>query len=337
MALLPEGLKVSDQIYSKIVSTGSALPAKSLSNGELAQMLAKLGVETSDEWIRTRTGIEKRYFASEEETTTYLASKAAVKALEAAGMTPDEIDMIIVATTTSDSVFPSTACQVQDQIGASNAGAFDIQAVCSGFAYSLAIADSMIRSGSAERVLVIGSETLSRILDWKDRTTCVLFGDGAGAVVLEKSDGPGIFSYELKADGGRGVHVLATDSHIAGGQVIGDPFIRMNGKLVFKAAVEKMTESALAVLKRANMDASAIDVYIPHQANLRIMNLVCTRLGIAEEKMIVSVSDHGNTSAASIPLALDKAYREGKLKRGDNVLLQGVGGGFTWASVLLKF
>lgn len=328
---------MSNQIYSRIISTGSALPATSVTNDELAQRLQKIDVETSDEWIRTRTGIEKRYIAREEETTTTLATSAALNALERAGMTPDEIDMIIVATTTPDSVFPSTACQVQDRIGASKAGAFDVQAVCSGFAYSLGIADSMIRAQAAERILVIGSETLSRILDWKDRTTCVLFGDGAGAVIVEKATEPGIYSFELKADGGRGVHVLAANAHLSGGKLVGDPFVRMDGKLVFKAAVEKMTESAISVLQKAKMQASDIDIYIPHQANLRIMNLVCAKLGLDTEKMIVSVSDHGNTSAASIPLALDKAYREGKLRRGDNVLLQGVGGGFTWASVLLKF
>ena len=280
----------------------------------MAQDLAKIGVETSDEWIRTRTGIEQRYLASGEESTTYLASEAAKQALEAGGFSPDEIDLIIVATTTPDSVFPSTACQVQAILGASGAGAFDIQAVCSGFAYALSIADSMIRAGSAKRVLVIGAETLSRVLDWKDRTTCVLFGDGAGAVVLEKSDEPGILASELKADGTRGVHVLAADSHIDGGKVVGDPFIRMDGRLVFKAAVEKMTESARNVL-----------------------NMVREKLGIDEEHLMISVNQHGNTSAASVPLALDKAHRSGRLKRGDLVLLQGVGGGFTWASVLLKF
>ena len=210
-------------------------------------------------------------------------------------------------------------------------------AVCSGFAYALSIADSMIRAGSAKRVLVIGAETLSRVLDWKDRTTCVLFGDGAGAVVLEKSDEPGILASELKADGTRGVHVLAADSHIDGGKVVGDPFIRMDGRLVFKAAVEKMTESARSVLTKANLATNDVDLYIPHQANLRIMNMVREKLGIDEEHLMISVNQHGNTSAASVPLALDKAHRSGRLKRGDLVLLQGVGGGFTWASVLLKF
>ena len=316
---------MSENCFSRIASTGSFLPKRAVSNEELAQDLAKIGVETSDEWIRTRTGIEQRYLASGEESTTYLASEA------------DEIDLIIVATTTPDSVFPSTACQVQAILGASGAGAFDIQAVCSGFAYALSIADSMIRAGSAKRVLVIGAETLSRVLDWKDRTTCVLFGDGAGAVVLEKSDEPGILASELKADGTRGVHVLAADSHIDGGKVVGDPFIRMDGRLVFKAAVEKMTESARNVLTKANLATNDVDLYIPHQANLRIMNMVREKLGIDEEHLMISVNQHGNTSAASVPLALDKAHRSGRLKRGDLVLLQGVGGGFTWASVLLKF
>ena len=328
---------MSENCFSRIASTGSFLPKRAVSNEELAQDLAKIGVETSDEWIRTRTGIDQRYLASGEESTTYLASEAAKQALEAGGFSPDEIDLIIVATTTPDSVFPSTACQVQAILGASGAGAFDIQAVCSGFAYALSIADSMIRAGSAERVLVIGAETLSRVLDWKDRTTCVLFGDGAGAVVLEKSDEPGILASELKADGTRGVHVLAADSHIDGGKVVGDPFIRMDGRLVFKAAVEKMTESARNVLTKANLATNDVDLYIPHQANLRIMNMVREKLGIDEEHLMISVNQHGNTSAASVPLALDKAHRSGKLKRGDLVLLQGVGGGFTWASVLLKF
>ena len=313
---------MSENCFSRIASTGSFLPKRAVSNEELAQDLAKIGVETSDEWIRTRTGIEQRYLASGEESTTYLASEAAKQALEAGGFSPDEIDLIIVATTTPDSVFPSTACQVQAILGASGAGAFDIQAVCSGFAYALSIADSM---------------TLSRVLDWKDRTTCVLFGDGAGAVVLEKSDEPGILASELKADGTRGVHVLAADSHIDGGKVVGDPFIRMDGRLVFKAAVEKMTESARNVLTKANLATNDVDLYIPHQANLRIMNMVREKLGIDEEHLMISVNQHGNTSAASVPLALDKAHRSGRLKRGDLVLLQGVGGGFTWASVLLKF
>ena len=313
---------MSENCFSRIASTGSFLPKRAVSNEELAQDLAKIGVETSDEWIRTRTGIEQRYLASGEESTTYLASEAAKQALEAGGFSPDEIDLIIVATTTPDSVFPSTACQVQAILG---------------FAYALSIADSMIRAGSAKRVLVIGAETLSRVLDWKDRTTCVLFGDGAGAVVLEKSDEPGILASELKADGTRGVHVLAADSHIDGGKVVGDPFIRMDGRLVFKAAVEKMTESARNVLTKANLATNDVDLYIPHQANLRIMNMVREKLGIDEEHLMISVNQHGNTSAASVPLALDKAHRSGRLKRGDLVLLQGVGGGFTWASVLLKF
>lgn len=328
---------VCEKIYSRIASTGSFLPEKIVSNDELAAKLAERGVETSDEWIRTRTGIEQRYFAEGAGSTTAMAFEAAKRALENGGFTPDEIDLIIVATTTPDSVFPSTACQVQALLQASSAGAFDIQAVCSGFVYALSIADSMIRAGSAERVLVIGSESLSRVLDWDDRTTCVLFGDGAGAAVLEKSSEPGILATELKADGTRGVHVLAADSHIDNGKIVGDPYIRMEGRLVFKAAVEKMTESALNVLAAANLAPSDVDVYIPHQANLRIMNMVRGKLNIPESNLVVSVTKHGNTSAASVPLALDKARQSGQLKRGDIVLLQGVGGGFTWASALLKF
>ena len=328
---------MTENIYSRIASTGSYLPKKAVSNDNLASELAKMQIETSDEWIRTRTGIEQRYIAEGDETTTNMAFQAAKNALKKGGFTPDEIDLIIVATTTPDSVFPSTACQVQALLEASGAGAFDIQAVCSGFVYALTLADAMIRAGNASRILVIGSETLSRVLDWTDRTTCVLFGDGAGAVILEKSSEPGILATELKADGTRGVHVLAADSHIDRGQIVGDPFIRMDGKLVFKAAVEKMTESALNVLQKANLSPNDIDVYIPHQANLRIMNMVRHKLGVPEENLVVSVNKHGNTSAASVPLALDKAYAAGKIKRGDIVLLQGVGGGFTWASALLKF
>lgn len=328
---------MSQEVFSRIASTGSALPKRAVSNEELAAELAKLGVETSDEWIRTRTGIEQRYLAGKDESTTALAAEAAKKALEAGGFTPDEIDLIIVATTTPDSVFPSTACQVQALLGASGAGAFDIQAVCSGFVYGLATADALIRAGSAERVLVIGAETLSRVLDWKDRTTCVLFGDGAGAAVLERSSEPGILAAEMKADGTRGVHVLAADSHIDGGKVVGDPFIRMDGRLVFKAAIEKMTESANNLLAKANLGPNDVDLFIPHQANIRIMTMVREKLGIAEDRLMVTVNTHGNTSAASVPLALDKANRSGRLKRGDIVLLQGVGGGFTWASALLKF
>lgn len=328
---------MSEVCFSRIASTGSCLPKKAVSNEELARQLRELGVETSDDWIRTRTGIEQRYIAEGDESTTYLASEAAKRALEAGGFTPDEIDLVIVATTTPDSVFPSTACQVQAILGASGAGAFDIQAVCSGFAYALTLADAMIRAGNAQRVLVVGAETLSRVLDWKDRTTCVLFGDGAGAVVLEKSEEPGILATELKADGTRGVHVLAADSHIDGGKVVGDPYIRMDGRLVFKAAVEKMTESAQNVLAQAGLGANDVDLYIPHQANLRIMNMVREKLGIDEQHLMISVNKHGNTSAASVPLALDQANRSGRIKRGDIILLQGVGGGFTWGSVLLKF
>ncbi len=328
---------MSENCFSRIASTGSFLPKRAVSNEELAQDLAKIGVETSDEWIRTRTGIEQRYLASGEESTTYLASEAAKQALEAGGFSPDEIDLIIVATTTPDSVFPSTACQVQAILGASGAGAFDIQAVCSGFAYALSIADSMIRAGSAERVLVIGAETLSRVLDWKDRTTCVLFGDGAGAVVLEKSDEPGILASELKADGTRGVHVLAADSHIDGGKVVGDPFIRMDGRLVFKAAVEKMTESARNVLTKANLATNDVDLYIPHQANLRIIESVAKKLGQPMEKFPTNLQKCGNISAGSVPILLDDVNRGKMLQRGDKIVLAGFGAGLTWGAAVLEW
>ncbi len=313
------------------------MPSRCVSNQELAEDLARDGVETSDEWISTRTGIKQRYLASGDETTAGLGAKAAIQALDRSGLAPEEIDLIIVATTTPDQVFPSTACQIQDELGCRNAGAFDVQAVCSGFAYSMSIADSMIRSGQMKNVLVIGAEILSRILDWKDRTTCVLFGDGAGAVVLQASSEPGILAWEIKADGSRGAGVLSTPGRMENGAIVGMPFIQMNGKAVFVSAIEKMTESGRKMMARAGIDPSEIKLFIPHQANLRIMNQVTQRLAIAPENMMVTVDTHGNTSAASIPLALNKAVTQGRIRRGDLVLVQGVGGGFTWASVLIKY
>lgn len=324
-------------IFSKILSTGSALPKNCVSNEELAERLRQKGVETSDEWIRTRTGIEQRYLVSEDETTVTLAAEAARSALAKTDLKPEDIDLIIVATTTPDNIFPSCACQVQAALGCSNSAAFDLQAVCSGFAYSLCTADAMIKSGSFKRVLVIGSEVLSRILDWQDRTTCVLFGDGAGAVILEAASEPGILSYKMKADGALGEKVLRADGRIDDGKIVGNPYIFMDGRAVFKAAVEKMTESGKEVLEKAGLTASDVALFVPHQANLRIMNMVAEKLGINKDNMMISVNSHGNTSAASIPLALDKAVSSGRIKRGDVVLLQGVGGGFTWASVLLKY
>lgn len=324
-------------IFSRILSTGSALPKKCVSNEELAERLKTEGVETSNAWIQTRTGIEQRYLVSEGESTVSLAIEAAESALSKTNLSAEDIDLIIVATTTPDNIFPSCACQVQAALGCTNAAAFDLQAVCSGFAYSLCTADSMIKSGNFKRALIIGSEALSRILDWQDRTTCVLFGDGAGAVILEASSEPGILSYTMKADGALGEKVLRADARIENGRVVGNPYIFMNGKAVFKAAVEKMTESGKEVLAKAGLKSSDVALFVPHQANLRIMNMVTEKLEINPENMMISVNTHGNTSAASIPLALDKAVTSGRIKRGDILLLQGVGGGFTWASVLVKY
>lgn len=328
---------MENKIYSRILSTGSALPKNCVSNTDLAEKLSREGVETSNEWILTRTGIEQRYLADETETTVSLAAQAGQQALERAKLAPSEIDLIIVATTTPDNIFPSCACQVQAQLGCTNSAAFDLQAVCSGFAYSMCTADAMIKSGNFKKVMVIGAEVLSRILDWKDRTTCVLFGDGAGAVILSASDEPGILSYKMSADGVIGGKVLRTDARIDQGKIVGNPYIYMNGKAVFKAAIEKMTESGKEAMEKAGISPEQISLFVPHQANLRIMNVVTEKLNINKENMMISVNTHGNTSAASIPLALDKAVTSGRLKRGDLALLQGVGGGFTWASVLLKY
>jgi 3-oxoacyl-[acyl-carrier-protein] synthase III len=322
--------------YSRIVGTGSALPARAVSNDELAAELAKRGVETSDEWIIARTGIRQRYIASGDETTTVLGERAARAALAAAGAGPESIDLIVVATSTPDQIFPSTACLMQARLGIAGGAAFDVQAVCSGFAYGLTIADSLLRTGTHRRALVIGAEVFSRIMDWSDRTTCVLFGDGAGAVVLEASEEPGILACRLHADGSQ-AKILCTAGNVAGGKVHGDPFLRMDGQAVFKLAVGVLNENAREVLGDAGMDAQSLDWVIPHQANVRILNATIKRLGLPEERLVVTVDRHANTSAASVPLALDDAVRAGKVKRGQHLLLQGVGGGFTWGSVLLRW
>lgn len=326
-------------MYSRVIGTGSALPKERVSNDELAERLAQRGVETSDEWIRTRTGIETRYIArpGEGETTTALAVEASRKALEAAGLEASAIDLIIVATTTPDRVFPSTACRVQAAIGAPGSAAFDIQAVCAGFVYALNVADSMIRAGGYRRALVIGAETLSRVLDWNDRTTCVLFGDGAGALVLEASEEPGILSAKLYADGRHDENVLGLDAHLVDGETTGCPFIRMDGRQVFKLAVDGLTKSAQAVCEEAGVATSDVKCFVPHQANLRIMTMVARKLGIEDANMVKTVATHGNTSAASVPLALDWAVRNGRVKAGDLALLQGVGAGMAWGSVLLRW
>ncbi|EWS61135.1 MAG: beta-ketoacyl-ACP synthase III [Methylibium sp.] len=320
--------------YARITGTGSYLPPRRLTNAQLAAELAQSGVETSDEWIVERTGIRARHFAAPDVACSDLAVEAARHALEAAGRQAAEIDLIIVATSTPDMVFPSTACIVQHKLGIAGCPAFDLQAVCSGFVYALSVADAMIRTGAASRALVIGAEVFSRILDFKDRTTCVLFGDGAGAVVLEASDTPGILATELHADGSH-VGILCVPGTVAGGHVTGDPLLKMDGQAVFKLAVRVLDEAARAVLAKAGRQEADVDWLIPHQANIRIMQGTAKKLKLPLEKLVVTVDEHGNTSAASVPLALDHAVRSGRVKPGDTVMLEGVGGGFTWGAVLL--
>ena len=323
-------------MYSKIIGTGSYLPNEAVTNDELAARLAKDGVETSDEWIRSRTGIEQRYLASPNQTSSDLALFAAQNALEMAEILPSEIDLIIVATTSPDMTFPSTACLLQAKIGADNAAAFDVQAVCSGFVYALTTADAMIRAGQAKKALVVGSEVFSRMLDWKDRTSCVLFGDGAGAVVLEASEEAGILASRIHSNG-RLSSILNVSSSIQGGKVVGNPFMYMDGQAVFKNAVSALGDVAQEVLEAANMSAEQLDWLIPHQANLRIISATAKRLNFPMEKVIVTVNQHGNTSAASVPLAFDTAVRDGRITKGQTVLVQGVGGGFTWGANLFRF
>ena len=320
--------------YSRITGTGSSLPPKRLTNDMLAAQLAQDGIETSDQWIVERTGIRARHFAEPDVGSSDLAVEAARRALEAADVDATNVDLIIVATSTPDMVFPSTACLVQQKLGVAGCAAFDVQAVCSGFVYALTVADSMIRTGAATRALVIGAEVFSRILDFKDRGTCVLFGDGAGAVVLEASDTPGILATELHADG-RHVDILCVPGTVAGGQVFGDPLLKMDGPAVFKIAVNVLYDVARSVIEKAGRSDADVDWLIPHQANIRILQSTAKRLKLPLDKLIVTVDQHGNTSAASIPLALDESVRSGKIARGDTVLLEGVGGGFTWGAVLL--
>ena len=324
------------RIYSRILGTGSYLPARRLSNADLATELAQQGVETSDDWIVDRTGIRARHFADDAQGCSDLATEAARHALSAAGLTAQDIDLIIVATSTPDMVFPSVATMVQHKLGASGCPAFDVQAVCSGFIYALTVADSMIQTGSAKRALVIGSEIFSRILDFKDRTTCVLFGDGAGAVVLEASDQPGILATDLHADG-KYKDILCVPGHVNRGGILGDPVLKMDGQAVFKLAVGVLEETARASLAKAHLTDADIDWLIPHQANIRIMQSTAKKLKLSPDKVVVTVDQHGNTSAASIPLALDTAVRDGRILRGQTLMLEGVGGGFTWGSVLLRY
>jgi len=322
--------------YSRITGTGSMLPVRRLTNADLVADLARRGVETSDEWIVERTGIRARHFADASQSSSDLAVAAARNALEAAGRRADEIDLIIVATSTPDMVFPSTACIVQRKLGIVGCPAFDMQAVCSGFVYALTVADSMLRTGAASKALVIGAEVFSRILDFDDRGTCVLFGDGAGAVVLEASDTPGILASDLHADG-RYVDILCVPGTVSGGKVVGDPLLKMDGQAVFKLAVGVLESAARATLAKTGRTEADLDWLIPHQANIRIMQGTARKLKMSLDKLIVTVDEHGNTSAASIPLALDVAVRSGRVRPGDTVLLEGVGGGFTWGAVLLDF
>ena len=323
-------------MYSKIIGTGSYLPNEAVSNDELATRLAKEGVETSDEWIRSRTGIAQRHIASPNQTSSDLAMFAAQSALEMAGVGALEIDLIIVATTSPDMTFPSTACILQSKIGADNAAAFDVQAVCSGFVYALTTADAMIRAGQAKKALVVGAEVFSRMLDWRDRGTCVLFGDGAGAVVLSASDEPGILASKIHANG-RLNSILQVSSSIQNGQVVGNPYMYMDGQAVFKNAVTALGDVAVEVLESAKMSAEQLDWLIPHQANIRIIQATAKRLDFPMDKVVVTVDQHGNTSAASVPLALDTAVRDGRIQKGHTVLVQGVGGGFTWGANLFRF
>ena len=319
-------------MYSKIIGTGSYLPAKTLTNFDLEKI-----VETSHDWIVTRSGIVERHIAADDEMTSDLALQASLRAIEAAGISADKIDLVIVATTSPDKMFPSTACILQDKLGIRNCGAaFDIQAVCGGFVYALNTADLYIRGGQARTALVVGAEVLSRMLDWTDRTTCVLFGDGAGAVVLQASETPGIVAGKLHADGSH-QNMLTADGNIRHGEIQGDPFIKMDGKAVFKFAVKVLSEVVEEVLEENNLQGSDINWLVPHQANIRIMEATAKKLGLSMDNVVVTVAHHGNTSSASIPLALDTAVRDGRIKAGQNILLEAVGGGFTWGAVLIRW
>jgi 3-oxoacyl-[acyl-carrier-protein] synthase III len=322
--------------YSRITGTGSCLPPRRLTNADLVAQLATQGIESSDEWIVERTGIRARHFADVGVFSSDLALVASTHALQAAGVDAKDLDLIIVATSTPDMVFPSTACILQNKLGNHGAPAFDVQAVCSGFIYAMTVADAMIRAGSVKKALVVGAEVFSRILDFKDRTTCVLFGDGAGAVVMQASRTPGILATEIHADG-QYVGILSTPGHVSGGQVTGDPMLRMDGQAVFKLAVGVLDEAARAVLAKADMSAKDVDWLIPHQANIRIMQSTARKLKLPMDKVVVTVDQHGNTSAASVGLALDSAVRSGQVQPGHKLLLEAVGGGFTWGAVLLEF
>ena len=316
-------------IYSRIAGTGSYLPPRIMTNAEFAARL-----DTSDAWIRERTGIAQRHIADKSQASSDLALEASRKALQAAGVQADELDLIVVATSTPDYIFPSTACLLQAKLGVKGSAAFDVQAVCSGFVYGLATADNFMKSGQYKKALVVGAEVFSRILDWNDRGTCVLFGDGAGAVVLVSSNKPGIHASVLRADGSQS-GVLSVPGNVCGGAIVGSPFLQMNGQAVFKFAVRVLEESARETLALAEMQISDVDWLIPHQANVRILEATARKVALPLEKLVVTVDHHGNTSAASVPLALDEFVRAGKIRTGHRLLLQGVGGGFTWGSSLV--
>lgn len=318
--------------YSRIIGTGSYLPAKVLTNYDLEKM-----VDTSHDWIVSRSGIVERHVAAEGELTSDLAMHASRKAIEAAGISPDEIDLVIVATTSPDQLFPSTACILQDKLGIKSGGpAFDIQAVCGGFVFALNTADMYIKGGQAKTALVVGAEVLTRMLDWNERTTCVLFGDGAGAVVLRASDQPGIVASKLHSDGSYR-HMLKAEGNIRNGEVDGDPFIKMDGQAVFKFAVKVLSDVVEEILEEQKLTGSDINWLVPHQANIRIIEATAKKLGLSMDNVVLTVAHHGNTSAASIPLALDTAVRAGRIKEGQNILIEAVGGGFTWGAMLIKW
>ncbi len=326
----------SPLLYSRIAGTGSHLPGRRVTNQDLVDQLAARGIETSDDWIVERTGIRARHFADESVSASDLGAVAARHALEAARCSAADIDLIICATSSPDMVFPSTACLIQRKLGVSGGAAFDVQAVCSGFIHALVVADSLIKTGAARKALVIGAEVFSRLLDFNDRATCVLFGDGAGAVVLEASSTPGIVASCLHADG-RYADILSVPGTVQGGQVRGDPTLKMQGPMVFKLAVSALDDTTREVLGKAERSAASVDWLILHQANIRIMQTAARKLGLPMERVLVTVDQHGNTSAASIPLALDTAVRDGRIQRGQSLLLEGMGGGFTWGGVLVDF
>jgi 3-oxoacyl-[acyl-carrier-protein] synthase-3 len=320
-------------MYSRIIGTGKYLPEKVLTNFDLEKM-----VETTDEWIRTRTGIERRHIAADNEATSDLAYHAARAAIESAGLSPADIDFVVVGTTTPDLIFPNVACLLQEKLGIRGCPAFSLEAACTGFLYSLVVADQFVRSGQAKRALVIGAETMSRIIDWTDRETCVLFGDGAGAVVLEASDEPGIMYSTLGADGRYRELLYASSGVSTRHREVGDSAaLRMKGNEVFKVAVKTLENLVDDVIKKNDLEQGQIDWLIPHQANIRIISAMARRLDMPMERVILTVQEHGNTSAASVPMALDTAIRDGRIKRGDLLLLEAFGGGFTWGACLVRY